>query len=402
MMNRLFGLGPQRPFFGNETKPMVATGKRVLIIAGEASGDLYGGNLVKAIRTVDPSIFFLGVGGPSMKEAGVELLRHAEEMAVVGLPGVKRLLTILEAFKEVSASLIHWRPDLIILIDYPEFNLMVAGRAKRHGIPVMYYVSPQIWAWRSGRINTIRSRVDRMVVILPFEEKMYQEAGVNVSFVGHPLLDLIEAENKGEPLYRGSSEEGSPRLIGLLPGSRNSEISRLLPVMLDTATILVDMIPEIQFLVPLAPTISREQVHPYLNGRDLPLTLVTDSTHEVIQACEMIIAASGTVTLEAAILGTPLVVVYKVNPLTYWLGKRLVQVNHVALANIIAGETVAPELLQRDVTPERIAQESFNILSDSKRQEWIKKRLQDVHQELGTPGASDKAAAIALELMGKG
>lgn len=381
---------------------MAAKGKRVLIIAGEASGDLYGGNLVKAIRTVDPSISFLGVGGPRMEQAGVALLRHAEEMAVVGLPGVKRLVTIFVAFKEVSASLIHWRPDLIILIDYPEFNLLVAGRAKKLGIPVMYYVSPQIWAWRSGRMNTIRSRVDRMVVILPFEEKMYQEAGVNVSFVGHPLLDLIEAENNGEPLYRGSSENGSWRLIGLLPGSRNSEVSRLLPVMLDTATILVDMIPEIQFLVPLAPTISKEQVYPYLSGRDLPLTLVTDSTHEVIRACELIIAASGTVTLEAAIFGTPLVVVYKVNPLTYWLGKRLVQVHHVALANIIAGETVAPELIQHDVTPERIAQESLNILSDDKRQEWIKERLQDVHEELGSPGASDKAAAIALELMGRG
>lgn len=381
---------------------MVATGKRVLIIAGEASGDLYGGNLVRAIRTVDPSIFFRGVGGRSMKEAGVELLRHAEEMAVVGLPGVKRFFTILEAFKEVSASLIHWRPDLIILIDYPEFNLMVAGRAKRHGIRVMYYVSPQIWAWRSGRINTIRSRVDRMVVILPFEKKMYQEAGVNVSFVGHPLLDLVKAGNQGEPMYRGSGENGSQRLVGLLPGSRNSEISRLLPVMLDTAAILVDMVPKVHFLLPLAPTISRKQVKPYLNGRDLPLTLVTDSTHEVIQACEMIIAASGTVTLEAAILETPLVVVYKVNPLTYWLGKRLVQVNHVALANIIAGETVAPELIQDDVTPERIARESLNILSDGKRQEWIKNRLQDVHQKLGTPGASDKAAAIALELMGRG
>ena len=380
----------------------MATNKRVLIIAGEASGDLYGGNLVKAIRTVDPSIYFLGVGGSHMKEAGVRLLRHAEEMAVVGLPGAKRLLTIFEAFREVSASLTHWRPDLIILIDYPEFNLMLAGRAKRHGIPVMYYVSPQIWAWRSGRINTIRSRVDRMVVILPFEEKLYQEAGVRVSFVGHPLLDLIMLENEEGSLSRRYGNKGSRQLIGLLPGSRSSEVSRLLPVMLDMAAILVDMIPKVHFLVPLAPTISREQVNPYLYGRNLPLTVVTDSTHEVIRACEMIVAASGTVTLEAAILGTPLVVVYKVNPLTYWLGKRLVKVNHVALANIIAGETVAPELIQHEVTPERLAREAMNIFNDHGRKEWIKRRLQDVREELGTPGASDKAAVIALELMGWG
>jgi lipid-A-disaccharide synthase len=172
--------------------------------------------------------------------------------------------------------------------------------------------------------------------------------------------------------------------------------------MLDMAAILVDMIPKVHFLVPLAPTISREQVNPYLDGRSLPLTVVKDSTHEVIRACEMIVAASGTVTLEAAILGTPLVVVYKVNPLTYWLGKRLVKVNHVALANIIAGETVAPELIQHEVTPERVARESMKILNDDGRREWIKRRLKDVREELGTPGASHKAAAIALELMGGG
>ena len=377
-------------------------GKKVLIIAGEASGDLYGGHLVKAIRAADPSIYFLGVGGSHMKEAGVRLLRHAEEMAVVGLPGGKRLFTIFEAFREITASLIHWRPDLIILIDYPEFNLMIAGRAKRHGIPVMYYVSPQIWAWRSGRIDTIRRRVDRMVVILPFEKKLYQEAGIKVSFVGHPLLDLIEVENEEGLLCRQYSKNDSTKLIGLLPGSRSSEISRLLPVMLDTADILVDMIPNIHFLVPLASTISREEVNPYLNGRSLPLTVVTDSTHEVIRACEMIVAASGTVTLEAAILGTPLVVVYKVNPLTYWLGKKLVKVNYVALVNIIAGEEIAPELIQHEVTPELIARESMNIFNDDQRKMWIKGRLKDVRHELGNPGASDKAAAVALELMGGG
>jgi lipid-A-disaccharide synthase len=172
--------------------------------------------------------------------------------------------------------------------------------------------------------------------------------------------------------------------------------------MLDMAAILIDMIPEVHFLLPLAPTIGREQIDPYLNCRNLPLTVVTDSTHEVIRACELIVAASGTVTLEAAILGTPLVVVYKVNPLTYWFGKRLVKVNHLALANIIAGETVVPELIQHEATPERVARESMKIFNDDRRKEWIKRRLQDVRKQLGTPGASDKAAAIALELMGGG
>ena len=378
---------------------MAASGKRVLILAGEASGDIYGGSLVKAIRTVDPSIAFAGMGGPRMKEAGVQLFRNANELAVVGLPGAKRLFTILKAFRQVLVRLSRWKPDLLIVIDYPEFNLLIAGRAKKLGLPVMYYVSPQIWAWRSARINTIRRRVDQMVVILPFEEKIYQQAGVKVSFVGHPLLDSIGVENKEGLSSRVQEASRAERTVGLLPGSRVSEIARLLPVMLDAAALLVDSIPTVHFLVPLAPTISTDQINPYLDGRNLPLTVVEDDTYRVIRRCEMIIAASGTVTLEAAILGTPLVVVYKVNPLTYWLGKRLIKVQHVALANIIAGETVVPEFIQHHVTPERIASEAMRILGNGSCLLGMKQRLQKVREKLGDPGASDKAAAIALGLM---
>ena len=381
---------------------MATKGKRVLIIAGEASGDLHGGNLVQAIRTVDPSISFRGVGGVHMQKAGVELLWNANEMGVVGLPGVRRLFIILQVFRLVSATLHSWQPDLVILIDYPEFNLTVAGKAKKLGIQVMYYISPQIWAWRSGRINTISQRVDRMVVILPFEEAIYEKADVKVSFVGHPLLDVIRVKDEEAITRSRYLKNEASLLIGLLPGSRLSEISHLLPVMLDAATIITREISRVEFLVPLASTIRQEEVTSYLRGRDLNLTVVEGNTHEVIQICEMIIAASGTVTLEAAILGTPLIVVYKVNPLTYWLGKRLVQVEHVALANIVAGETVAPELIQHEVTSERIAQEAMGILEDSKRQAWIRQRFSEVREKLGSPGASARAAAIALELMGSG
>ncbi|MBT8407174.1 MAG: lipid-A-disaccharide synthase, partial [Deltaproteobacteria bacterium] len=336
------------------------------------------------------------------REAGVELLWNADEMGVVGLPGVKRLLTILSVFRVVSTNLQQRRPDLVVLIDYPEFNLLVAGKAKKLGIPVMYYISPQIWAWRSGRINTISQRVDRMVVILPFEEAIYEKADVKVSFVGHPLLDVIRVKDEEAiPRSRYLKNEAS-LLIGLLPGSRLSEISKLLPVILDAATIIAREISSVEFLLPLASTIGHEEVTSYLRGRDLDLTVVENNTHEVIQMCEMVIAASGTVTLEAAILGTPLIVVYKVNPLTYWLGKRLVQVGHVALANIVAGETVAPELIQHEVTSERIAQEAIGILEDSKRQAWIRQRFSEVREKLGGPGASARAAAMALELMGRG
>jgi lipid-A-disaccharide synthase len=378
---------------------MATKGKRVLIIAGEASGDLYGGKLVKAIHVVDSSVFFLGVGGLHMREAGVKLLWNADEIGVVGLPGVKRLLTIMSVFRAVSTNLQRWRPDLVVLIDYPEFNLLVAGKAKKLGIPVMYYIGPQIWAWRSGRIKTIRRRVDRMVVILPFEERIYREGGVEVSFVGHPLLDVIRVTNEKSLIRSRYSKDRASRLVGLLPGSRINEISKLLPVMLDAAAALAKDIPDIHFLMPLAPTIRSHQIDHYLRGRELSLTVVENNTHEVIQVCEMMIAASGTVTLEAAILGTPLVVVYKVNPLTYWLGKRLIKVQHVALANIVAGEAVAPELIQHEANPEHIAREAIAILGDSDRQAWIRQRFAEVRDSVGKPGASARTAAIALELM---
>jgi lipid-A-disaccharide synthase len=376
-------------------------GKRVLIIAGEASGDLHGANLVKAMAAADPSIVFWGVGGNHMREAGVRLLWDAADIAVVGLAEVAaHFASIVKVFRRVSAVLRSWRPHLVVLIDYPEFNLQIAGKAKKLGTPVMYYISPQIWAWRAGRVKTIRKRVDRMVSILHFEEKMYRNAGVDVTFVGHPLLDIVQAKEEGELSRDQYLQSGGERSVGLLPGSRQGELKALLPEMLDAAQIILRTIPNIQFLMPLAPTVDRDQVSPFLEGRDLPLTAIENNTYDIIQMCEIVIAASGTVTLEAAILGTPMVVVYKVNALTYWLGKSLVRVKHVALANIVAGETIAPELIQHEATPERIAQEAISILEDARRQEWIRERLADVRQNLGSQGASEKAAAVALELMG--
>ena len=375
-------------------------GKRVLIIAGEASGDLHGANLVKAMAAADPSIVFWGVGSNHMLEAGVRLLWDAAGIAVVGLSEVAaHFASIVKVFRRVSKVLRNWRPHLVVLIDYPEFNLQIAGKAKKLGIPVMYYISPQIWAWRAGRVKTIRRRVDRMVSILPFEEKIYRDAGVDVTFVGHPLLDNVKAKEERDLSRDKYVQPRRERLVGLLPGSRQGEVNALLPPMLDAAVILSEKIPGIHLLMPLAPTIDHDQVFPFLEGRQLPLTVIENNTHEIIQVCEVIIAASGTVTLEAAILGTPLVVIYKVNPLTYWLGKRLVKVKHVALANIVAGETVAPELIQNDATPEKIAHETVSILNDSERQEWIRHRLAGVRQNLGTQGASEKAAAVALELL---
>ena len=377
-------------------------GKRVFIIAGEASGDVHGANLVKAMATADPSLCFRGVGGRELREAGVQLLWDAAEVAVVGLLEVARhLLTIARAFRRAINTLRTWQPHLLILIDYPDFNLLVARKAKQLGIPVMYYISPQVWAWRSGRVKTIRRCVDRMVVLFPFEETLYREAGVPVSFVGHSFLDAVTVRDREELGRRLGVSLGGRPLLGLLPGSRQNEVRALLPIMLEAAASLVRRMPHAHFLLPLASTIRADQVRPLLQGRDLPLTVMEGRTHEAIQACELVVAASGSVTLEAAILGTPLVVVYKVHRLSYEVGRRLIRVKHIGLVNLVAGETVAPELIQDQVTAEGLVKEVMDIIKDPGRQAWIRSRLEEVRRRLGSPGASLRAAEIALSLLGR-
>jgi lipid-A-disaccharide synthase len=334
--------------------------------------------------------------------AGVQLLWDAAEVAVVGLMEVARhLATIARAFRLTVKTLRSWQPHLLILIDYPDFNLLLARKAKKLGIPVMYYISPQVWAWRSGRVKTIRRCVDRMVVLFPFEETLYREAGVPVSFVGHPFLDTVAGRDREEPGRCLSPSSGGRPLVGLLPGSRQNEVRVLLPIMLQAATSLVRRMPHAHFLLPLASTIKADQVRPLLQARSLPLTVMEGRTHEAIQACEVIVAASGSVTLEAAILGTPLVIVYKVNRLSYEIGRRLIRVEHIGLVNLVAGETVAPELIQDQVTAEGIVNEVMGILENPVRRAWIRSRLEEVRRRLGSPGASIRAAEIALSLLGK-
>jgi lipid-A-disaccharide synthase len=377
-------------------------GKRVFIIAGEASGDVHGANLVKAMAAADSSLSFRGVGGRALREAGVQLLWDAAEIAVVGLLEVVRhLLTIAKAFRLTINTLRAWQPHLLILIDYPDFNLLVARKAKQLGVPVMYYISPQVWAWRSGRVKTIRRCVDRMVVLFPFEETLYRKAGVPVAFVGHPFLDAVMVRDREElPRRLGVGSGGRP-LLGLLPGSRWNEVRALLPIMLEAAASLVRRMPHARFLLPLASTIRADQVRPLLQARSVPLMVMEGRTHEAIQASDLIVAASGSVTLEAAILGTPLVIVYKVHRLSYEIGRRLIRVQHIGLVNLVAGETVAPELIQDQVTAEAIVKEVMVILEDPDRREWIRSRLEEVRHRLGSPGASVRAAKIALSLLGR-
>lgn len=325
---------------------------------------------------------------------------------MVGIVEVfSHLPDILAARKILRKKLAQERPALLILIDFPDFNLMLAKYAKKLGIPVFYYISPQVWAWRSGRVRTISQRVDRIGVILPFEEEFYRDRGVAAHYVGHPLLDSVHSSVSREEFCLSQAIDPDHVCIGLLPGSRKKEIVSLLPTLLQAAKGLAKKIPKkVVFLLPLASTISEEEIRD--NGLDefgqgLDLHLVREKRHDMMAACDAAVVVSGTVTLELAILNTPMVVVYKVSPRTYALGKLLVnkELNHFSLVNLIAGTEVVPELLQEEVTPERIEKELASILLQPERREVMLQGLSYVQDRLGKAGASEKAAQLALSLL---
>jgi len=386
---------------------------QVFVIAGEASGDLHGSNLIRALKSRLPQARFVGIGGPKMEEAGLKSLFPSSDLAVVGVVEViGHIRPILKAFGRTTAWLRKEKPDLLILIDYPEFNLQVAGRAKKLGIPIFYYISPQVWAWRQGRVKKLRRLVDRMAVILPFEEAFFRSRGMEVSFVGHPLLDVVKAEVSKTEFCRKAGLNSEKPIVGLVPGSRKSEISRLFPVMAGAAERIFQDRRDIQFVVPLAPSldpgilesfnhqITKSLNHSIIQSPNHPIIrVVKGQTYDAIAASDLILAASGTVTLEAAILGTPMVVTYKVSPITCLLGKCLIKVHFASLVNLVAGRRVVTEIIQRDVTPERLSREALSLLRDDAGRENMIKDLKEVKNALGGSGAAERAADLAMELI---
>jgi len=374
---------------------------RVMIVAGEASGDLHGSYLVRAMKEMDPSLSFYGIGGEKMEKEGVRLLANSSDLAVMGLIEVfSRLNFILGAMNKLKKSFETERPDLVILIDYPGFNLSLAKVAKKKGIKVFYYISPKVWAWRKGRIKTIRRVVDRMALILPFEEDLYRKAGVRATFVGHPLLDEIKITKTAEEIRRDLGLDADKRTVALLPGSRESEVRELLPEMVRAAKILTDRFASsIQFVLPVAHTLVPELIQGIVGPSGIPVRLVAGRTYETLSVSDAVIVASGTATLETALLVKPMVIVYKVSPLTFFLGKMVVRVKHIGLANIIAGRTVVPELIQKDFTAERVANEANRILTDPNVRDRMMKDLSELRQSLGEPGASRRAARLACDML---
>ncbi len=372
--------------------------KFVLMVAGEASADLYGAALVKEIRLRDPDVVFWGIGGKRMAEAGVRILFTPEEMAVVGLTEViPRISTIFAASRLLQRILKRNRPDLLLLLDYPDFNIHLAGKAARHRIPVLYYISPQIWAWRKRRIRKIKKRVDRMAVILPFEESFYQGEGIEVEYVGHPILDIRSDALRDQ--RTSSKADLSDPVLALVPGSRTEEVRSLLPIMLSAATLLKKSYPTLRCVIPLAPTIDEEMVIQAVSGFSVPVVLSKKGLYATLRQCRAVIAASGTVTLEIALLGKPMVVVYRLSRISYAVGKRVIKVPFISLVNLVAGRKVVPELIQDDVRAEKMAVETAKLLQDSVERKRMVQDLQEVSQLLGEKGASARAAEIALEMM---
>ena len=373
-----------------------------MIIAGEASGDLHGSKLVYAMREKNRNLFFFGIGGKALKDAGVRIVVDASQLAVVGLTEVFSKIPSLFRGMSVSKKLLKGlKPDLLIIIDFPDFNLNVAAAAKKTGIPVLYYISPQLWAWRSGRVNKIKKLVDHVAVILPFEADFYKRHKVRVSFVGHPLLDTHLAPDELLTTALG----GEIPVIGLLPGSRDREIARLLPVMLQSARILLKRDKNIKFIISAASSVRRKFVEAIVEEHkgEHHFELVSEPVESVLKRSRLAVVASGTATLEAAIYGVPMIIVYKMSPVTYWLGRMLVRsrVKNFGLVNLIAGRGISPELLQGEVTPKKIADMSFEILNDDLGLEKTKNELLGIKDLLGGPGASKRVADIALSMMEK-
>lgn len=370
---------------------------RLFVSCGEPSGDLYAGELVRELRARVPGLEVFGLGGDRLAGQGAELLAHIKDLAVVGLlEVVAHLRALRRVFVRVLSEVERRQPDVAVLVDYPDFNLRLARQLRQRGVRVVYYVSPQVWAWRRGRLDSIRKTVARMLVIFPFEEALYRDAGVPVTFVGHPLVDLVRPPPDPKSFLERIGLDARKPVVAILPGSRPKEIGHNLPPLMGAVARLVRRRPELQFPLALAPALDPAVVTSAIGS--LPVLVVANETQGILASCTVAVVASGTATVEAALLGAPMVVVYRLAPLTYLLGRKLVKVPHFAMANLIAGQRVVPEVIQRELTPDRVAAEVQALLDDPARRQRMREGLAEVRRRLGPPGASARAAEEVLDV----
>ncbi|MBN1350939.1 lipid-A-disaccharide synthase [candidate division KSB1 bacterium] len=372
---------------------------KIMISAGEASGDLHGSRLVSELKAVRPDAEVFGIGGDRMQAAGMHLLYHINQMSIVGLSGIVRQLPFLrQAFKLIRNALVKNKPALIILIDYPGFNLRLAKIAQSLDIPVMYYIVPQVWAWGSWRLKKIARLVQQAVVILPFETEIFSNAGIKTEFVGHPLLDVLQVKSDKEAFFSKHQLSPAKKTIGLLPGSRVSEVAMLLPIMRAAVDQLREKHPDLQVVISKAESLDKQLFAEILEPGH-PYRLIENATYEIMKYSDLLVVASGTATLEAGLFKTPMVIVYKVSKLTYSIGKLLVKVDFLGLVNLLAGRQIVPELVQQNCTARNLIQTVDSLLTDNQKLDRMREELSKIRQQMGQPGAAKRAAAIALNLI---
>jgi len=375
------------------------TGKEIMLVVGEASGDAHGAQLVEAVLKRDPDVKVFGVAGEHLEQTRFEALFSVSKLTGMGLAELAgNLRNVWHGYRLLRRALRERRPNLLVLIDFPEFNLRLAKLAKGLRIPVLYYVSPQVWAWRRRRVRQIARWVDRMAVIFPFEVPFYESYGVKVTFVGHPLLDSVRVQEPRETVLRRLGLDPNKPTVALLPGSRRREVAYHLPVMLDAADRLRRE-RDIQFMCVRASTIERRQLASMVAGGEGEIPIVENDRYDAVNAADLVWTASGTATVESALLLKPMIIVYRLSWLTYYLARLLVHVEHIGMANLMAGERVVPELIQSEFKADRIVQESRVILDDRQIRSAIVAKWSKLRERLGCAGAAHRVADLAFAMM---
>ena len=373
---------------------------RFLIVAGEASGDLHGGGLVRALKILHPNCQFSGLGGNRMREEGVDTFFDIGRMGAVGFVEVlSDLPHYWNVYRVLAGEISSGKYDAVILIDYPTLNLRLARQCRKHGCRVFFFISPQVWAWRKGRIKNIRRTVDKMFVLFPFEEEMYNKEGVSAEFLGHPFVETVQPTMSREEAIQEFSLDPERKTIGLLPGSRNNEIQFLLNLMIDSAGEIRKEIKNSQFILPVADTLDPEVIRQRLKSNPLDIRVVTGKSYDVMNCCDYLIVASGSATLEAGLMGCPMVIVYRLKWITYWLARLLLNTKVYGLVNIVAGEKVVPELIQNKATAKNVADEALKVLDDPEKHRILRSRLFQVRGSLGQPGVMGRIAGRIFKVL---
>ena len=372
---------------------------RILISAAEVSGDVHAANLVKAIKRIDPHTRFVGIGGERMQKAGVDVRSITVHMGTIGLlEGVKYYPAFLKIRSMMKKILLQERPHLLILIDSRDFNLSIVRLAKKFAIPTVYYVAPPVWAWPDRKGKRVARTLDRIIAIFPFEAEVYRECGAKVTFVGHPLLDIVKPSMNKEETYHKFGLNSDRFIIGLLPGSREQEINNLLPLMLNTAGKVSKRLKDVQFLLPLSSSVFKDRIMKIVNKSDISVKIVADGAYEVMNISDLLIISSGTATLEASFLGTPMIIVYRTFLSTWLIGTILIKLPYLGLPNILANKMIVPELLQFQAKPGRLSNLVLELLSHPRKLEKMRIELKKIVKKLGEPGATDRAAKAIMEV----